>query len=473
MKAALKPFAVGDGWQDVKVIGRNLRGDLPDVPIPGKPSTRDGDGDGFIDLNGDGIDKEPAPKVVEEAVDAGLDAASPAKKKKPKRSGPTPAQLAAQERNRAAAAEQQAEREAQQAQQLQEAADKEQERAKKIAADAPNVAKAEAMVEEVFKPLESSDISDSITLETAKASVRVNSLRGGNMLPEFEVRRTSEGMVKRSREMFGDFSGNRPRISPEGQQQTMEMVVKAVSESPLLRELVERHGLPAIVIFDSVSPQNMRMLGHSGHVESAPGVGDVKPPVQQSMEVADEMKHMLGYHQYSTGIVAINGRAVDNPERTGDMLPDLDAPEVWGVSEDGPGTVRHELGHWLHAISLESEDSVAAAKEIEEYYDRVVAPAAEPRQTLSAPYNPDIQQALRRGKLTQNDVRRMLESANRQRSLMEPTSWLSPYGHTDSAEFFAESFAMLSSPDPDIRAAVPEEVKGLIARVLDIDPSKL
>ena len=629
MKAAPKPFAVGDGWQDVKVIGRNLRGDLPNVPRPGKPSRHDGDGDGFFDANGDGIDKEPAPKVVEEAVDAvqaaskwsdadqqrlveqmvpvswdegtledlyelvglrlrrpiepltdeelriaetlelndvyrmregnrivngppefsnekmfrtqdllerfaiprasrtdkdktrlinyvsrdeyvwdgknwvqdkvmgvpvaeaghkprvltreeaealflpadgveravsvELGAVSPAKKKKPKRSGPTPAQLAAQERNRAAAAEQQAQREEQQvteeARKLETAAAEEQQRAERLAADADNAAAAEAMVREAFKPLTSGDISDRITTDTAKTSVRVKALRQGDVVSDEDIEGLGAIGVPIIRSKFSDFSANGPRVSEEGQKQTEEMTVRAVSESPLLRQLVERDGLPPVVIFDSISSAMMESFGYQGFSDMPLG--------SQAMIRREEMSGTLGYHQAATGIVAINGNVAD-AEPSYDKIPSLDRPEVWGVSDGALGTLRHELGHWQQGIALEREDSFAAAREMEEYYDRVVAPAAEARQKLSAVADPRAQQTL-----SKNELRRISESAIRQRDLMEPTAWLSPYGHSDSAEFFAETFAMLSSPDPEVRAAVPEEVKSMLARVLDMDLSKL
>jgi hypothetical protein len=49
-------------FTSVKIIGPSIG------HVPHKPSTHDGDGDGFADLNGDGVDKEPVPDVVEKPV---------------------------------------------------------------------------------------------------------------------------------------------------------------------------------------------------------------------------------------------------------------------------------------------------------------------------------------------------------------------------------------------------------------------
>lgn len=59
---------------EIKILGRNLRGKLPNAPDPRK-IPRNGDGDEFIDLDLDGQDDDPIPAVARTAARAARSAA--------------------------------------------------------------------------------------------------------------------------------------------------------------------------------------------------------------------------------------------------------------------------------------------------------------------------------------------------------------------------------------------------------------
>lgn len=459
LKAAPKPYQPG-GWQEVKVIGRNLRGEVPDGP----GDEVDGDGDGRVN-DGTPLERPATPAEMEAGrlLREGVEAVAGAKKKK-KASGLTPAQRAAQERNRAAAAAQQAEREAQQAaeeaEKQQEAAASEKRRLSALENDAEEIGKSAQKVRSEFRPLdEDENIRDLIDKDQVHVGLTFVDWTAREKTSDGELRQIAEIGVPEIRSMAGDISGEKPRVDEAGRKQTEDMVTTAVSESPLMRALTDRDGLPNVGIFDDLSLTA---------VQANMGADDdISNPISMAQTRSRLKKHLMGYHMPITGMVWINGNAADaDPEP--DAAATLQNPEVWNVSQTGPGVVRHETGHWAFAKSLASGgDRRAAADEFRDYYDRRVAPVAELRQKLAVAANPELA-----AKVPKGQVKAVVDRA-RHTSTLDDTAWLSPYGHSDVHEFFAETFALLSSPDPALRESVPEEVKQLVARILDMDLSDL
>jgi hypothetical protein len=225
----------------------------------------------------------------------------------------------------------------------------------------------------------------------------------------------------------------KPRFDNESQGKVKDLVTISLDRSPVLAELVDRHGLPRVFIGDRMDDESA--------VESS----------------------VLGAFFHNLDAIVLNGHGFDTDPDLPDQLPDQEIGH--GTLKSMESVFRHEMGHRMERVARYSKNGTAEQEEgineVYDYFNENHKEIADIRIDVAQDYVTKGMDAV---------WDRVTPLSQEEKQAVKKTMWMSHYGHTDRSEFAAELFRMATSDDPEMLEAVPEALRPSVVKWLGVDP---
>lgn len=235
----------------------------------------------------------------------------------------------------------------------------------------------------------------------------------------------------------------KPRTDADSEQEVQDLIGVSMDRSPVFAEMVERHGLPKIFLYDDMPYDEMR-----------------------GQTSAEQMGSVAGWHSRYHNTLGLNGLMFDTDPDLPDTLPNEFG--FGGTITSMDRVLRHEMGHRIASdaefgsgLNEPDPERRQAADELRSYFIEKMLLAKSGRRRISRAYElggPEAA-AAERDSLPEQE-----------RKDVESSMWMTTYGLSTIDEFYAELFANASSEDPEVRDSIPEEVRPMLVKMLGIDP---
>ena len=387
---------------EVKIIGPSIG------HVPHKPSRHDGDGDGFADLNGDGIDKEPVPDIVDKPLReaGGL--------LKPDNDGIfdlLPPRL--------------------QAQYLEELKQKRADKAAEVSEST------KALIALRLDPVGEQDLTkvlrpkDVLTAMISMLAKDGKSLSDNPRIRQMEITELMPSLFDWLRSEDFNLDKYKGEIDDEHKEIVRQLYQISADRNPVMAHLFRKFGLPRTVI-----------------------VGDINYGARKR----GVRTNATGSHYKNLNLVMLDSAHV--AQDTDEIDPPFTGEIRGNIGTSADAVLRHEFFHSvenrldqeLSGTDWDRIDEITEATDVlDDYYFDHVKPVSDSLEWMSP------EQFVRHRKT-------MMEQNG--------TTWLSTYGHTNRTEFFAELMSAATSRTKSVREAVPQELRPHITSLLGIDPWK-
>lgn len=282
-----------------------------------------------------------------------------------------------------------------------------------------------------------------------------------------EIAKSTGGLDYMKTQMSFPLEGVEVDTSETANEIIQTALAMTVSETPIIRSLIERYGWPkstglftarptsAIDTSDTAESIETQMIRNQGFFSGA-------------WDSVFFSRPLFGWW--------INRESLDDKVESpavDDSLKRPDAPASGIVGGTPMATIRHEYGHFLDMfITYTGKDSqVQAIADLKSYFQNELPELLEKKDLLAQKLEDRfIELGGNPLDRDQRIMQRVLqEFKEERRQVLLATYWMSHYAETEDYEFLAELFAAATSSNSQLRKVIPPELFALVEQWLDME----